>query len=165
MTRVCSVLAPLLLFTRKRTGETFTTSLRINTIINPTYERGKMVTPLAELILKKGVWNVDSSKLTPQLRRQVFEEAGMRLQKLERHEEAAKALSIAESPNLHETLTAYMEQKQYAIAAFYALYSDDRELLERLAAECMKSGKKEAAIQLYTKSRNEEMVRFITENF
>ncbi len=123
-----------------------------------------MVSPIADMIIRKGVEHVDTAKLTPELRQSVLEEAGMTLQKLGRHHEAALAFTIAESAKLREAVAYYTQAGLFSIAAHYAQHLEDAVELERVAAENLRLGNREEALRLYRKAGNGQMVRFVEEN-
>ncbi len=123
-----------------------------------------MVSPIADIIIRKGVEHVDTAKLAPELRRTVLEEAGTTLQKLGRHREAALAFTIAESAKLREAVAYYAQAGLFSVAAEYARHLEDVAELERVAAENLRLGNREEALRLYRKAGNGQMVRFIEEN-
>ena len=124
-----------------------------------------MVSPISEMVIAKGVANVDFSKLTPQLRDQVCDEVGETLMKRGQHEEAAKALSIGASSKLQEFSNYFLTHSLPAAAAAYALHLDDKVFVEKVAYTNLHSGNQEQAKRLFARAGNLEMVRFIEENF
>jgi|GEM_PF-6643546 len=124
-----------------------------------------MVSTIANMIIQRGPANVDHTKLTPQLRAKVFEEAGETLQKGGRHDDAALAFSIAGSPKLKETCEYYAKGALFNYAAAYALHLDDNVQIEEIAAENLRVGNTTEARRLYEKTGNLMMIAFIDENF
>ncbi len=124
-----------------------------------------MVSPISDMVLRKGVANVDFSKLQPELRMKVLEEVGQAQMKRGNHEEAGKAYALLSTTHLREMTRYFLNHGMPATAAQYARHLDDASIVEGVAAACLNTGAKEEAKRLYRRARNEAMVRFIEENF
>ncbi len=124
-----------------------------------------MVSPISEMVLSKGVANVDFSKLSPAMRTQVCDEVGDVLMKRGAHEEAARALSIGANPKLQEYANYFLTHGLPGAAAAYARYCEDGVYVEKVAYANLHSGNKEEAKRLFAKLGNAEMTGFIEENF
>jgi len=124
-----------------------------------------MVSPLSEMVIAKGVENVDLSKLTPDLRAKVADEVGEVLMKRGRHEEAAKALAVVASPKLRELSNYFLTHGLPGAAAAYALHVDDKHFVSKVAYSNLHTGNVEQAKRLFSRAGDHEMVKFIEENF
>jgi hypothetical protein len=124
-----------------------------------------MVSPLSEMVIAKGVANVDFSKLTPQLRSQVCDEVGEALMKRGNHEEAARALALIASPKLRELSNYFLTHGLPGAAAAYALHVDDKPFVSKVAFSNLHTGNVEQAKRLFSRAGDYEMVKFIEENF
>lgn len=121
---------------------------------------------LAEMIMEKGIDNVNLTMLTPDKRKNILSHVGQVYVKKNNIPEAVRLLSLADNKEkLIELSDWLLEQRRYRQAALAILYTDDKERQNKIAEICLRQRMFETASNLYTAMGNDVMVRFISENF
>jgi len=121
---------------------------------------------LARWVVKKGIDNLDASMLSPDVRKEVLTEVGLLLLKEGRIEEAVKAVVMAENrEKLIEMGDEFMRQNKFEQATLAFIPTKDKQRLEKAAALCAKEGRYALALHAFIAAGNDEMARFIRDNF
>ena len=117
-------------------------------------------------IIKQGVGNFNFSALPHHLKAEILTETGDSLFKNNYHSEAGKAFGIAQNEQKLQDCARFLEQQGLLVqAAAYLQYSKDKEKVDVLAIKILNLGKTEVALTLFEKSKNQEMINFVRQNF
>ena len=121
---------------------------------------------LADMIMEKGIDNVNLAMLTPEKRKSILSHVAEKYAKKNNIHEAVRLFAMAENrEKLVELFDWLLEQRRYKQAAIAVIPSDDKERQNRIAEICLRERLFETASNVYTAMGNTVMVKFISENF
>ncbi|MBI2546599.1 hypothetical protein HYV81_05465 [Candidatus Woesearchaeota archaeon] len=121
---------------------------------------------LADMIMEKGIDNVNLTMLTPEKRRNILSHVAEKYAKKNNIPEAVRLFAMAENrEKLVELSDWLMEQRRYKQAAQAIIPTDDKERQNRIAEICLRERLFETASNVYTTMGNTVMAKFISENF
>ncbi len=121
---------------------------------------------LADMIMEKGIDNVNISMLDENKRKSILSHVGNAYIKKNNIPEAVRLLAMAENKErLVELFDWLFEQRRYKQAALAIIPTDDKERQNKIAEICLRERLFESASNVYTAMGNDVMVKFITENF
>jgi hypothetical protein len=120
---------------------------------------------ITKKILSEGITSINPDALPQHLRKEIFSEASVSLFKEKRHNEASKALKIANNSQLALELTNYLEKAAlFQTAALYAPHTENPDLIEHLAFICLENEYFAESTMLFQHLGRQEMIAFIQEN-
>jgi len=122
--------------------------------------------PLVQKIVREGVSSLKVGMLPEQTRKKLLTTAGDKLLHMGKLREAADTYALGGNvEKLRDSAAWLLEQRRHADAATFLVHVGSPEELARLAEECIAAGQVRTARMLYEELGEEQMLRFLDENF
>lgn len=121
---------------------------------------------LASKLIDNGIDNIDVSMLPENYKKQILTEVAELLLNQGRLEDAAKTISKSCNPQKQvEFGTKFLAEGRPALAVESLLDSGAKDLIKKAGIACMNEGNKESAIKAFSSIEDNEMKKFVEENF
>ena len=121
---------------------------------------------LASKLIEKGVQNIDVSMLPDEYKKQILTEVAELLFNQGRLDDSAKMISKScNSVKQVEFGTKFLKEGRPTLAVESLMGSGANELIKKAGIACLNEGHKEAALKAFSSISDEEMKKFIEENF
>jgi len=121
---------------------------------------------LAAKLVEKGIESIDVSMLPPEHKKEILTEVAELLYNQGKLDDAAKMISKSGNHGKQvEFGKKFLEEGRFSLAVDALIGSNANELIKKAGIACMNIGNMDAALRAFISIGDNEMERFIRENF